>query len=167
MANRGFNTKSSPAFPLWIGLSVVIVILDQLSKLVVLKTIPVNTSIKVTDFLNWVLVFNSGAAFSFLADGSGWQKWFLIAIGVIAVLVMLWLLKRHVEQTIFCFSIAMILGGAIGNLIDRFNHGAVVDFIDMYYLQYHWPAFNIADSAITIGALCLIFDEFKRVLKQR
>ena len=167
MAKRGYQSNQSKPFLLWIGLSIVVIILDQISKLVVLATIPHRSSIRVNDFLNWVLVFNPGAAFSFLADGAGWQKWFFIAIGLIATLVMIWLLFRHAKQSIFCFSISMILGGAVGNLIDRFTHGAVVDFIDVYYRQYHWPAFNLADSAITLGTFLLILDELRRVIKQR
>ncbi len=167
MAKRGYQSNQSKPFLLWIGLSVVVIILDQISKLIVLNTIPHRSSIRVNDFLNWVLVFNPGAAFSFLADGAGWQKWFFIAIGVIATIVMIWLLFRHALQSIFCFSISMILGGAVGNLIDRFTHGAVVDFIDVYYRQYHWPAFNLADSAITLGTILLILDELRRVNKQR
>jgi signal peptidase II len=167
MAKRGYQSNQSKPFLLWIGLSIVVIILDQISKLVVLDTIPHRSSIRVNDFLNWVLVFNPGAAFSFLADGAGWQKWFFIAIGLIATIVMIWLLFRHAKQSIFCFSISMILGGAVGNLIDRFTHGAVVDFIDVYYRQYHWPAFNLADSAITLGTFLLILDELRRVIKQR
>ena len=167
MAKRGYQSNQSKPFLLWIGLSVVVIILDQISKLIVLNTIPHRSSIRVNDFLNWVLVFNPGAAFSFLADCAGWQKWFFIAIGVIATIVMIWLLFRHALQSIFCFSISMILGGAVGNLIDRFTHGAVVDFIDVYYRQYHWPAFNLADSAITLGTILLILDELRRVNKQR
>ncbi len=167
MAKRGYQSNQSKPFLLWIGLSVVVIILDQISKLIVLNTIPHRSSIRVNDFLNWVLVFNPGAAFSFLADGAGWQKWFFIAIGVIATIVMIWLLFRHALQSIFCFSISMILGGSVGNLIDRFTHGAVVDFIDVYYRQYHWPAFNLADSAITLGTILLILDELRRVNKQR
>jgi signal peptidase II len=167
MAKRGYQSNQSKPFLLWIGLSAVVIILDQISKLIVLNTIPHRSSIRVNDFLNWVLVFNPGAAFSFLADGGGWQKWFFIGIGVIATIVMIWLLFRHAQQSIFCFSISMILGGAVGNLIDRFTHGAVVDFIDVYYRQYHWPAFNLADSAITLGTILLILDELRRVIKQR
>jgi len=149
------------------SIAVLIIILDQATKFITLSQIAEHSSRKITSFLNWVLVYNPGAAFSFLADGHGWQKWFFIGIGSIAVIVMLWLLKRHSNQGIFCFSIALILGGAIGNLIDRFVHGAVVDFIDVYYQQFHWPAFNVADSAITLGTFLLIVDELIRVIKRR
>ncbi len=167
MAKKGFQSSPNKPFQLWLGLSMVVIILDQISKLIVLKTIPLHASVRLNDFFNWVLVFNPGAAFSFLADGAGWQKWFFIGIGLIATVVMIWLIFRHEKQTMFCFSISMILGGAVGNLIDRFTHGAVVDFIDIYYSHYHWPAFNLADSAITLGTTLLIVDELRRVIKQR
>jgi signal peptidase II len=162
-----FSNKNSSHFMMWMFIALLVIILDQLTKFVTLSQIAQHSSRRITSFLNWVLVYNPGAAFSFLADGGGWQKWFFIGIGSVAVLVMLWLLKRHSNQGIFCFSIALILGGAIGNLIDRFAYGAVVDFIDVYYLQYHWPAFNIADSAITLGTSLLIIDELIRVIKRR
>ena len=162
-----FSNKNSSPFMMWLFTALLVIILDQLTKFVTLSQIAQHSSHRITSFLNWVLVYNPGAAFSFLADGGGWQKWFFIGIGSFAVLVMLWLLKRHSNQGVFCFSIALILGGAIGNLIDRFAYGAVVDFIDVYYLQYHWPAFNIADSAITLGTSLLIIDELIRVIKRR
>jgi len=162
-----FSSNSSSDSKRWLGIALMVIIIDQLTKLFTVHQIAELSSHPVTSFLNWVLVYNPGAAFSFLADGTGWQKWFFIGIGSIAVLVMIWLLIRHASQRIFCFSISLILGGAIGNLIDRFNHGAVVDFIDVYYQQYHWPAFNFADSAITLGTMLLIIDELIRVIKQR
>ena len=162
-----FSNKSSYGFKLWIAIALLVIIADQLTKLVTVNKIAELSSHPITSFLNWVLVYNPGAAFSFLANGSGWQRWFFIGVGSVAVLVMLWLLIRHASQAIFCFSISLILGGAIGNLIDRFTHGAVVDFIDVYYQQYHWPAFNVADSAITLGTALLIIDELIRVIKQR
>jgi signal peptidase II len=162
-----FSNKNSNHFLWWLSIAALVIIFDQATKLITLNQIAEHGSRKITSFLNWVLVYNPGAAFSFLADGHGWQKWFFIGIGTIAVIVMLWLLKRHSTQGIFCFSIALILGGAIGNLIDRFVHGAVVDFIDIYYQQFHWPAFNVADSAITLGTFLLIVDELIRVIKRR
>jgi signal peptidase II len=162
-----FSRKSKDSFKWWILLAIFVVILDQTSKLITLQYIPELSSRPMTSFLNWVLVFNPGAAFSFLAHGGGWQKYFFIGLSSIAAFVMIWLLQRHSSQTIFCFSIALILGGAVGNLIDRFTHGAVVDFIDIYYQQFHWPAFNLADSAITVGTTLLILDELLRVLRAR
>jgi signal peptidase II len=162
-----FSSNASKSFSVWICIALLVVIIDQLTKLITVHYIPELSSHPLTSFLNWVLVYNPGAAFSFLAGGDGWQKWFFIVLGLIATCVMIWLLKRHSNQKIFSFSIALILGGAIGNLIDRFTHGAVVDFIDVYYQQFHWPAFNVADSAITLGTALLVIDEILRVIRQR
>jgi len=162
-----FSNQKSNNFFMWLCIAIFVILIDQATKWFTLSQIAEHGTRKINSFLNWVLVYNPGAAFSFLANEGGWQKWFFIGIGSFAVIVMLWLLKRHANQGIFCFSISLILGGAIGNLIDRFNHGAVVDFIDVYYQQYHWPAFNVADSAITLGTAFLIIDELIRVIKRR
>jgi len=167
MAKNFSFLRGSDGFKLWLGLALLIIILDQLTKLLTLHTLPEGASRPILSFLNWVLVFNPGAAFSILANSGGWQKWFFIAIGLIAAIVMIWLLKRHAHQSLFSLAISLILGGAIGNVIDRFVHGAVVDFIDVYYQNYHWPAFNLADSAITVGTILLIIDELRRVKSQR
>jgi signal peptidase II len=124
-------------------------------------------STTVTPFFNVVRVHNSGAAFSFLASAGGWQRWFFTAIGIGAALLMVWLLKKHAGQKLFAFAIASILGGAVGNLIDRVLYGYVVDFLDFHWRGWHFPAFNVADSAITIGAACLILDELLRVRRGR
>ena len=110
---------------------------------------------------------NTGAAFSFLADASGWHRWFFTGIGVVAVGVILWMLKAHPGQKLFSFALACILGGAVGNVIDRVRYGYVVDFLDFYWGTWHFPAFNIADSAISVGAACLILDELLRVRKTK
>lgn len=157
----------SDSFKLWIGLSTLVIVIDQLTKVLTLNTLSEGTSRPIFSFLNWVLVYNPGAAFSILANSGGWQKWFFITIGILAALVMIWMLKRHAQQVTFCFSISLIMGGAIGNVIDRFVHGAVVDFLDLFYQSYHWPAFNVADSAITLGTILLIIDELRRVKNQR
>jgi len=167
MAKTNSAMNSSYQFILWLGLSIFVIIIDQLTKIIALNSLLPNTSQRVNAMMNWVLVFNPGAAFSFLADGLAWQKWFFIGIGLVAAVTILWLLKRHSKESLFCFSLALILGGAVGNLIDRFAYGAVVDFIDVYYQQFHWPAFNVADSAISLGAALLIFDELRRVVKKR
>ena len=165
MASKSSSFKGKDGFKIWLGLSTLVVILDQLTKFITLTSINESTTKPITSFLNWVLVYNPGAAFSLLAQSGGWQKWFFIGIGSVAAIVMIWLLKRHSHQGIFSFSISLLLGGAIGNVIDRFMHGAVVDFIDVYYQTYHWPAFNLADSAITLGTALLIIDELKRVTR--
>ena len=118
-----------------------------------------------TSFLNWTLVYNPGAAFSFLAQAGGWQRWFFTGFGLIAAVVIIWLIRKNTSQTLFCLAMSLVLSGAIGNVIDRILYGAVVDFVDLHYAGWHWPAFNIADSAITIGVILLILDEIKRVNK--
>jgi signal peptidase II len=121
----------------------------------------------VTSFFNIVRVHNSGAAFSFLANAGGWQRWFFTAIGIGAALLMIWMLKKHAGQKLFAFAISSILGGAVGNVIDRVLYGYVVDFLDFHWAGWHFPAFNVADSAITVGAACLILDELLRVRRGR
>jgi signal peptidase II len=113
-----------------------------------------------------VLVYNRGAAFSFLAEAGGWQRWLFTGIGVAATVFIIWLLKRHAGQRMFCLALALIMGGALGNVIDRVVHGHVIDFLDFYIGRYHWPAFNLADSAIFLGAALLIVDEIRRVRRQ-
>jgi signal peptidase II len=148
----------------WLGLALIILIADQFTKVLILGYYKLGDSTYVTSFFNIVRAHNTGAAFSFLADSSGWQRWLFTGIGVAATLFILYMLRTHAGQKLFCFALACILGGAIGNVIDRVLHGYVVDF-----LQFHWenrryfPAFNVADSAITIGAACLILDELRRV----
>ncbi len=122
----------------------------------------------VLPFFNLVLVHNKGAAFSFLASQSGWQRYFFAGLGLLASLFMLYLLKRHAGQRLFCFALALILGGAIGNnLIDRLLYGHVIDFLDIHVAGWHWPAFNVADSAICIGAALFVLDELRRSKKRR
>ena len=114
-----------------------------------------------TNFFNLVLTFNAGAAFSFLSDESGWQRWLFSGIAVCASVLIIYLLSKHTSERLFCIALSLILGGALGNLWDRITLGYVVDFLDFHYNGYHWPAFNIADSSIFIGALLLIFESFR------
>lgn len=151
----------------WLALALVILIADQLTKTLILGHYRLGDSTVVTGFFNIVRAHNPGAAFSFLAGASGWQRWFFTAIGVVATLVILWMLKAHAGQKLFSFALACILGGAVGNVVDRLMHGYVVDFLDFHWAGWHFPAFNIADSAITIGAACLILDELLRVRRGR
>jgi len=151
----------------WLGLALVILMADQFTKVLIVGTYQLGDSTLVTQFFNVVRVHNSGAAFSFLAGAGGWQRWFFTVIGVGAALLILWLLKSHAGQKLFSFAMACILGGAIGNVIDRLLYGYVVDFLDFHGLGWHFPAFNIADSAITVGATCLILDELLRVRRGR
>jgi signal peptidase II len=109
------------------------------------------------------MVYNKGAAFSFLSDQPGWQRYFFTGISTLASLFIVWMLKRNPTQRLFCWALALILGGALGNLIDRVAYGHVIDFLDFHLAGWHWPAFNVADSAITVGALLFVLDEFRRV----
>jgi signal peptidase II len=151
----------------WLILAVIIILADQFTKTLILGYYKLGDSTPVTSFFNIVRVHNSGAAFSFLAGAGGWQRWFFTGIGAIATIFILWMLRSHHAQKLFAFALACILGGAIGNVIDRLLHGYVVDFLDFYYGAWHFPAFNIADSAITIGAISLILDEILRVRRGR
>ncbi len=147
----------------WLALAFVILIADQFTKVLIVGFYHLGDSTYVASFFNVVRVHNSGAAFSFLAGASGWQRWFFTGIGIVAALVIVWMLRSHAGQKLFAFALACILGGAIGNVIDRVLYGYVVDFLDFHWRGAHFPAFNVADSAITIGAACLILDEVLRV----
>ncbi len=158
----------------WLALSLIILIADQFTKVLVIGYYQLGASTEVTSFFNLVRAHNSGAAFSFLSDASGWQRWFFSIIGLLAAVLLVWLLKSHAGQKLFSFALACILGGAVGNVIDRLLYGYVVDFLDFHWRWLapvfaggHFPAFNIADSAITIGATCLILDELIRVRRGR
>jgi signal peptidase II len=144
----------------WFGLAALVVALDQISKYVVRQQLVYGESVRVTGFFDFVLVFNPGAAFSFLSDASGWQRAFFVTIALVASTFVSYLLVRHRDKPLFSFALALILGGAVGNLIDRIVFGAVVDFLHFHVAQYSWPAFNLADSAITCGAALLIWDSF-------
>jgi len=146
----------------WPALSLVVVVFDQLTKWLVQQTLIFGQSVEVLPFFNLVLVYNPGAAFSFLSTASGWQRELFIGIGIAASGLILYLLRRHAHDPYFCFALSLILGGAVGNVIDRVILGAVVDFLDLHVAGYHWPAFNLADSAITAGAALLIWDSFRR-----
>lgn len=166
MKPKSFKPASSNLWQ-WLGLSLVILIADQFTKVLILGYYRLGDSTPITSFFNVVRVHNSGAAFSFLADASGWQRWFFTAVGVLAAGVIIWMLKSHPGQKLFSFAMACILGGAVGNVIDRVLYGYVVDFLDFHAKGWHFPAFNIADSAISIGAACLILDELLRVRRAR
>jgi signal peptidase II len=151
----------------WLILAAIIVLADQFTKTLILGYYKLGDSTYVTSFFNVVRVHNTGAAFSFLANAGGWQRWFFTGIGAVATIFILWMLRSHHAQKLFSFALACILGGAIGNVADRLMHGYVVDFLDFHVKGWHWPAFNIADSAIFIGAACLILDEILRVRRGR
>jgi len=145
----------------WLGLSALVVVLDRITKLLVLRTFTLHESVEVTPFFNMVFVYNRGAAFSFLSDAGGWQRELFIAIALTAAVWIAWLLRKHPSQTLFCLALSLILGGALGNVIDRVLYGAVVDFLDFHALGWHWPAFNVADMAISCGAVLLVWDALK------
>ena len=162
MPKTTFTRSPSSLLP-WLGLALIILIADQFTKVLILGYYRLGDSTYVTSFFNVVRVHNTGAAFSFLAEASGWQRWFFTAIGVAAALFIIWMLRSHAGQKLFSFALACILGGAVGNVIDRLQHGYVVDFLDFHWAGWHFPAFNVADSAISIGAVLLILDELRRV----
>ena len=166
------STKSSTSLLQWLGLAFIIVLADQFTKVLIVGYYQLGDSTPVTSFFNIVRAHNPGAAFSFLAGESGWQRWFFTGLGCVAAGVIIWMLKSHPGQKLFSFAMACILGGAVGNVIDRVAYGYVVDFLDFHWSWLspvfaggHFPAFNVADSAITIGATCLILDELLRVRK--
>lgn len=142
----------------WLSLAAVIVVLDQITKWVIWQKFALHETLFVTSFFNLVHVHNRGAAFSMFADQSGWQRGFFITVAIVASVWVTWLLRRHPQQTLFCLALSLILGGAVGNLIDRVWLGAVIDFVQVHYGGWYFPAFNVADSAITMGAGLLIWD---------
>lgn len=147
----------------WLAISLVLILIDQITKLWIVGSYQLGESHTITTFFNLVRVHNAGAAFSFLADASGWQRWFFTALGIGAAFLIVWMLKNHPGQRLFCLALACILGGAVGNVIDRILYGYVVDFLDFHWMGMHFPAFNVADSAISLGAAGLILDELLRV----
>jgi signal peptidase II len=151
----------------WLALSACIVLIDQITKILAKNQIALGGGIEISSFFNLVHVRNPGAAFSFLADAGGWQKYFLAGLAAVASLVVTVLLFKYAGQKMFAFAMSCILGGAVGNLIDRIAYGAVIDFIDLHYRTLHWPAFNVADIAISCGAAALILDEILRVKRDK
>ncbi|WP_298430897.1 signal peptidase II [Ottowia sp.] len=168
------SSSSGASLALWLALAALVVVLDQFTKWLIVGNYHLGDSTYVTSFFNIVRAHNTGAAFSFLAAAGGWQRWLFTALALAASVFIVWLLRSHAKQTLFAFSLAMILGGAIGNVIDRSMHGYVVDFLDFHwpllsplFYRGHFPAFNLADSAITAGAVGLILDELRRVRRGR
>jgi signal peptidase II len=157
--------KSSASLLPWLGIALVVIVLDQLTKSLILANFAYGDSVHVTSFFNVVRVHNTGAAFSFLAGASGWQRWFFVGLGAVAAGFIVWMLRSHGGQKMFAWALALILGGALGNVIDRLLHGYVVDFIQVHWADRYFPSFNLADSAITLGAILLIVDELRRVRK--
>jgi len=146
----------------WFAVAAAIIVADRVTKLVVLEAFAPGERLQLTGFFNLVLVFNKGAAFSFLAGASGWQTPVFATISTVAAVVLSVLIVRHSGNRLLCAALALMLGGALGNLWDRLEWGHVVDFLDFHAAGWHWPAFNVADSAITIGAVVLILESFLR-----
>jgi len=155
-------TGSRVAISRWLGLSGLVIVLDQISKMAISSHFIYGESLRITGFFNLVLTHNTGAAFNFLDDAGGWQRWMFTAIAIVASVWIVRLLRQHAQQTMFCLALALVLGGALGNLVDRVAYGYVVDFLDFYWGTYHFPAFNVADSAISVGAALLLLDSFKK-----
>jgi signal peptidase II len=156
------NSSGASLLP-WLGIALIVILADQFTKVLILGNYKLGDTTYVTSFFDVVRAHNTGAAFSFLHNAAGWQRWFFTGLGLAATVFIIWMLKRHGGQRMFSWALSLILGGALGNVIDRLVHGYVVDFIQVHYGSAYFPAFNIADSAITIGAGLLILDELRRV----
>ena len=152
---------SMKSFFRYLSISAIIVALDLTTKHLIQQAFQFGEQLKITSFFDLVRYHNTGAAFSFLADAGGWQKWFFTAISVVAAVVIIYLLKKHTQNKLFCFGLALVLGGALGNLYDRITLGYVVDFLSFHINDLYWPAFNVADSAICVGVGILLLDSFK------
>jgi len=162
----GSGTQAHGMLP-WLGLALIVLIVDQFTKVLIMGYYQYGASTTITPFFNIVRAHNTGMAFSFLRDASGWQRWMFTGIGLVAAVFIVWMLRSHAGQKLFSFALACILGGAIGNVVDRLMHGYVVDFVQVHWRDWYFPAFNVADSAITIGAACLILDELLRVRRSK
>jgi len=145
----------------WLGLSLLVLIFDQASKLVIASSMQLYQSIPITSFFKLTYVRNTGAAFSFLSDAGGWQRWLFAVLAIlISIIIAVWLTRLKKQETLLAVALSLILGGAMGNLIDRLAYGYVIDFLDVYYQTWHWPAFNVADSAITLGVILMLVESF-------
>jgi signal peptidase II len=145
----------------WLWISVLSLLLDQASKLAVDGSMQLFESIPLLPYFNLTYVHNTGAAFSFLSDAGGWQRWLFAGLAVVmSSIIGLWLARLKQHETLMAVALALVLGGAIGNLIDRVAYGYVIDFLDVYYQDWHWPAFNIADSAICVGVALMLLESF-------
>lgn len=149
-----------PEMHKWLGLALLVVVLDQITKALVTARFVLGESLTVTSFFDLVFVFNKGAAFSFLADAGGWQRWFFVALAFAICTWLFILLRQHAREKAMPLAIALIMGGAIGNVIDRFVHGAVVDFLSFHLSGFYWPAFNVADAGISAGVALMVWCQF-------
>ena len=151
----------------WLGLALLLLVIDQATKVLILAYYHPGEVTYLTDWLNLVRVHNRGAAFSFLAGADGWQRWLFVGIGVVSTVFIIYLLRAHAGQRLFCLALTCIMGGAVGNVLDRLLHGYVVDMVDFHLGRWHFPAFNFADTAITFGVIFLLLDELLRVRRSR
>lgn len=172
--HRFLSSGSVTSAWLWLGLAAIIIIFDQFTKRLIIGFTKLGDSMEVTSFFNIVHAVNPGAAFSFLAGAGGWQRWFFTALGIAVSLFIIYTIFRNSGEKLFCLALALIMAGAVGNVIDRVLYGHVVDFLQVHHSLLaplfpggYFPAFNVADSAITIGAICLILDEFLRVRRSK
>ena len=161
------NNKATAPLGRWLLLAAALIVLDQISKWYFELNFQFAERLNILPFFDFILVYNTGAAFSFLADHGGWQRWFFVALSIIASIVIVILLRRNSTKTLFCLSLSLILAGAIGNLIDRLLLGHVIDFLLFYWGDNYFPAFNLADCCITVGAALLILDEIIRIRKDK
>ncbi|WP_119153092.1 signal peptidase II [Caldimonas tepidiphila] len=162
-AGSGPDRASGGQLMRWLAIALALIVLDQVTKALIVANYQLFEATPITGFFNIVRAHNTGAAFSFLAQAGGWQRWFFTIVGVVASVVIVWLLRRHGGQRLFGWALTLILGGAVGNVIDRVMHGYVVDFLDFHAGGWHFPAFNVADIAISVGAALLILDELLRM----
>jgi signal peptidase II len=172
MTARGNATSSS--LWLWLALAALVIVADQVTKTLIIGWFTLGDVRPVTSYFNLVRAHNPGAAFNFLADAGGWQRWFFSGLGLVVSGFIIWMIRSHPGEKLFCFAVSMIMGGALGNVVDRLLHGYVVDFLQFrltwlkpVFQGGYFPAFNLADSAITLGAICLILDELMRVRRSR
>ena len=156
------RTLFTPGGLRWLWLAAGVFVLDQFSKYLAVNGLVLHEMVPLLPSLNLMLAYNTGAAFSFLSSASGWQRWFFVILALtVSIVLMLWLRRLGSGQRLQAIALALILGGALGNVWDRLAYGYVIDFIDVYYHNWHWPVFNIADSAISVGAVLLIIDTIK------
>jgi signal peptidase II len=162
------KTASSGSLGPWLGLAAIVILLDQISKALIRRSLAYGATVAITPWFDIVHAHNLGAAFSFLDHPYGWQRWLFTGLGIAAAIFIVWMLRRHGQQTLFALALSLIMGGALGNVIDRLWHGYVIDFIQVHWHRaWYFPAFNLADSAITLGAAFLILDELRRVQRGR